>query len=148
MNPHSTKEIVTVAVAACAIVTLLIAWVTPLASAEEVEPAPVFTSAQAKAGKAAFDKNCAACHMPDLSGDADAPPLAGNQFMSSWRGRQTKDLYQYMSSAMPPGMASLGTDIYTSITAYILQSNGAVAGPDPLTMTTAVPIGIITVKKR
>ena len=35
----------------------------------------VFTTEQADAGRVAYAKNCAACHMPDLSGDNEKPPL-------------------------------------------------------------------------
>jgi hypothetical protein len=85
--------------------------------------------------------------MRDLSGDVDAPPLVGTQFMSGWRSRNTKDLFHYMSMAMPPGSSSLSADSYTSITAYILQSNGAGAGPDPLTTTTTMAIGKVAARK-
>ena len=144
MTEHSLKAVVVTSVMACAIATALIVWV-PFAHAQE--PARVFTASQAQAGKAAFEKNCAVCHMRDLSGDMDAPPLAGSQFMSGWRSRNTKDLFQYMSTAMPPGSSPLPADTYTSITAYILQSNGAAAGPDSLTTTTTVSIGTVAVRK-
>src|SRR4051812_12311813 len=64
---------------------------------------PVFTSDQAATGKVAFSKHCASCHMPDLSGDNDVPQLAGANFMNTWRRRSTRDLLDYMSTAMPPG---------------------------------------------
>jgi mono/diheme cytochrome c family protein len=148
MSAHSLKETATVTLATtCIVATLLLFLVLPLASAEETDVARVFTTQQATTGKGAFEKNCAACHMRDLSGDMDAPPLAGAQFMSSWRTRSTKDLFQYMSTAMPPGSSPLSADAYASITAYILQSNGGVAGPDVLTTKTAVPIGNVAAKK-
>jgi mono/diheme cytochrome c family protein len=143
MSVHSIKEVVGTAALTCVMATALIVGVS-LAHAEE--PPRVFTAGQAAAGKAAFETNCAVCHMHDLSGDMDAPPLAGSQFMSGWRSRNTKDLFQYMSTAMPPGSSPLSADSYTSITAYILQSNGAVAGPDPLT-TTTVAIGTVAARK-
>jgi mono/diheme cytochrome c family protein len=117
-----------------------------LARAQETPPAPVFTAEQASAGKSAFEKSCAACHMQNLTGDADAPALVGTSFMSTWRTRTTRDLLEYMSTSMPPGSSPLGAEVYTSITAYVLKSNGATAGPNALTVTTAVPIGTVTGK--
>jgi len=147
MSAHTLKEAMLATMATCAIAAGVITSLSGPANAEEAELARVFTTTQATAGKAAFEKNCAVCHMRDLSGDADAPQLAGTQFMSSWRTRSTKDLFQYMSSAMPPGSSPLSADLYTSITAYVLQSNGAVAGPEPLTMTVAMPIGRVAREK-
>ena len=138
MSDHSLKAVAVTTAVTCVIVTALIVGVS---FAHAGEPPRVFTTGQAVAGKAAFEKNCAVCHMRDLSGDMDAPPLAGTQFMSGWRSRNTKDLFQYMSTAMPPGSSPLTADAYASITAYILQSNGAAAGPDALTPATVVAIG-------
>ena len=101
---------------------------------------PVFTAQQAAAGRNAYATSCASCHMPDLSGSNDAPPLAGPVFMSTWRARTTKDLFEYLSASMPPGGASLNTEIYESITAYILEVNGASAGETSFRATTAVDI--------
>ena len=144
MSEHSLKAVVVTTAVACVVVTVLIVCVS---FAYAQEPPRVFTVGQAVAGKAAFEKNCAVCHMRDLSGDMDAPPLAGSQFMSGWRSRTTKDLFQYMSTAMPPGSSPLSADTYTSIASYILQSNGAEAGSDSLTTTTIVPIGTVAGRK-
>jgi mono/diheme cytochrome c family protein len=105
--------------------------------------APVFSAEQAAAGKLAFGKACAGCHMADLSGHDDAPPLAGAPFASSWRTRTTKDLLDYMSTAMPPGASSLAPEDYASIVAYVLQINGAVAGAQALSASTVAPIGSV-----
>ena len=144
MSAHLLKDVVVTTAVTCVMATILIVGVS-FTHAEE--PPRIFTAGQAVAGKAAFEKNCAVCHMRDLSGDMDAPPLAGPQFVSGWRSRNTKDLFQYMSTAMPPGSSPLSADSYTSISAYILQSNGAVAGPDPLTTTTSVAIGVVAARK-
>ncbi len=105
--------------------------------------APVFTAAQATTGNAAYRANCAGCHAPDLGGRNEAPPLAGPNFMSKWGARSTKELFDYMSATMPPGGGSLGADQYAAITAFILQTNGASAGVQALTATTATPIASI-----
>jgi hypothetical protein len=80
--------------------------------------------------------------MPDLGGRNEAPPLAGTNFMNTWRARTTKDLVEYMGT-MPPDAPSLAADQYLAIAAYVLQSNGAPAGTQPFTATTAAQIGSI-----
>ena len=103
-------------------------------------PEPVFTAEQATAGRAAYAKHCASCHMPDLSGNTEIPPLAGAVFIDTWGSRSTKNLFDYSAEAMPYGAPSLSLESYTAITAFILQANGGVAGSSALTGSTAVPI--------
>ena len=103
-----------------------------------------FTATQATAGKAAYAKSCASCHMPDLSGNSEIPALAGPAFREMWGTRSTKELFDYMSAAMPYGAPSLTVAEYSAIVAYVLQVNGAVAGEEELTAATAVPIGSVT----
>jgi mono/diheme cytochrome c family protein len=69
--------------------------------ARQAPAAPVFTADQAGAGKAAYAKHCASCHMPDLTGNAETPALAGTPFIGTWGTRSTKELLDYMSAAMP-----------------------------------------------
>ena len=107
-------------------------------------PAASFTVQQATAGKAGYAKNCASCHMPDLSGNGEISALAGPTFMETWGPRTTKQFFDYISAAMPYGQPSLTTDAYTEITAFILQSNGAVAGETALSAATAAPIRDLT----
>jgi len=101
---------------------------------------PVFTAQQAAAGRNAYGRSCASCHMPDLGGSNDAPPLAGPLFTSTWRTRSTKDLFEYLSASMPPGGGSISTGTFESITAYILEANGASVGETSFRATTAVAI--------
>jgi alcohol dehydrogenase (cytochrome c) len=103
----------------------------------------VHTAAQSAAGRAAYQANCASCHMPDLAGRSEAPPLAGPNFMNSWRSRTTRDLFEFIQSTMPPDGSNLTADQYLAVTAFILESNGAPAGAQPLTATTAAAIGSI-----
>jgi alcohol dehydrogenase (cytochrome c) len=115
-----------------------------LAFVSAQQPAPaIYTEAQAAAGKTVYDANCAACHLPDLSGRNEASPLAGPNFMNTWRGRSTRELFDYISSTMPPGRANLGADAYLAVTAFILQVNGARPGTQPLAAATTVPVGAI-----
>jgi alcohol dehydrogenase (cytochrome c) len=103
----------------------------------------VFTADQAAAGRAAYQAGCASCHLADLSGRNEAPPLAGGTFLNTWRTRTTKDLIEYMQATMPPNAASLAPDQYAAIASFILQANGATPGGLPLTVASAVPIGSI-----
>ena len=111
-------------------------------------PASVFTAEQATAGSAAYAKHCASCHMPDLSGNTEIPPLAGAVFIDTWGSRSTKDLFDYSAEAMPYGAPSLSLESYTAITAYVLQANGGVAGPSALTGSTAVPISSVIAEQK
>jgi mono/diheme cytochrome c family protein len=104
----------------------------------------VFTIEQATAGKAAYAKSCASCHLPDLSGSNEIPALAGQPFKDAWGARTTKELFDYMSAAMPYGGPSLSTDSYASILAYILQFSGAMPGARALDTSTVVRIDSLT----
>ena len=111
--------------------------------AEQAAAPGIFTAAQAATGRDAYQARCASCHLADLGGRNEASPLAGSSFMNVWRGRSSKELYDYIRASMPPGGATLGADEYLSITAFILQTNGVPAGTAALTPTTAVPIGSV-----
>jgi mono/diheme cytochrome c family protein len=115
-----------------------------LMAGQQAPAASVFTAEQATAGRAVYAKQCASCHMPDLSGNVEYPPLAGTAFMNTWGTRSTKEFYDYMSAAMPYGAPSLSADEYSAIVAFILQSNGAVAGPEALSGSMAVAIRSVT----
>jgi mono/diheme cytochrome c family protein len=105
---------------------------------------PIFTAEQAVAGKAAYSRSCAKCHMPDLGGTPDAPPLSGNRFLDTWRARTTKQLFDFVLGAMPPGGPAVNGEIkpdtYAAILAYVLQSNGALPGETPLDPSTSLPL--------
>jgi mono/diheme cytochrome c family protein len=130
--------------ATTAVIAVLVGSGVVLIAGRQVPAAPVFTTEQATAGRTTYAKHCASCHMPDLSGNVEYPPLAGTAFISTWGTRSTKDFYDYMSAAMPYGGPSLSVEEYTAILAYILEVNGAVAGAHALSASTAVPIGSVT----
>jgi alcohol dehydrogenase (cytochrome c) len=106
-------------------------------------PSAVFNGSQATAGATVYAASCASCHMADLAGRNEAPQLAGNNFMNTWRGRSTRDLFEFIQSTMPPTGENLSAGQYLAVTAFILQANGAPAGEASLTATTAVPIGSV-----
>lgn len=104
----------------------------------------VFTEAQATAGKAEYLKTCAACHTEGLIPTdgakyqgRDIPPLAGTRFMGKWGALTTRDLTARVKIAA-------GAETYVTVTAYILQFNGAPAGEQPLTPDTAIEIRATT----
>ena len=103
-----------------------------------------FTGAQATEGRATYLSKCSVCHQPDMKGSSEAPPLAGGNFLNTWRNRSTVDLFNRIRTTMPqndPG--SLSDQEAVSIVAYILQSNGATAGSNELAATQLVPIGAV-----
>src|SRR5688500_7595459 len=88
--------------------------------------APAFTAAQATAGRAAYEANCAACHGAALT---DTVPLSGPAFAATWKSRPAAELTKIIQSSMPPtNPGGLPAQDYTNITAYILQFNGLLPG--------------------
>ena len=116
----------------------------PAAGQQPAGAAGPFTEAQATAGATAYQANCATCHQPDLRGQGTATPLAGSAFMGAWGGRAARELLSFIQLTMPPGNpGTLGADTYTNIAAFILRSNGARAGTQPLTADTQVLINSV-----
>ena len=100
-----------------------------------------FTAAQAAAGATAYQTSCSSCHAADLGGRNEAPQLAGSNFVTSWGTRTAGELVAFMQSSMPPGNpGGLGEAAYGNLGAYILQSNGAAPGTQPLTRASTVVI--------
>ena len=114
-----------------------------IAAGQQPPATSTFTAAQASAGQQAYAASCATCHMPDLRGNNEAPALTGQDFMNTWRARQTRELVEYIQKGMPPAGPRLPTEQYLAITAYILQSNGGRASAQPLTPTAATPVGVM-----
>lgn len=115
-----------------------------VASGQQPPRTAPFTRAQAEAGRATYQSKCASCHLPDLKGSNEAPPLSGGNFVNTWRNRTTSDLFNRIRNTMPmsnPG--SLSDEEAVTIVAFILQSNGASPGTQALTAETLVPIGAV-----
>ena len=101
-----------------------------------------FTAAQAAQGHKDYSSACASCHHENLSGGGEAPSLAGGNFLKSWGSRSTRELYNYIQSAMPLGKGgSLSNQSYENIVAFLLEVNGATPGGKPFTGDTDVKIG-------
>jgi mono/diheme cytochrome c family protein len=102
----------------------------------------VYSSAQAKSGKAAYETNCARCHSADLAGFS-GPPLKGDLFMDRWREFKLNVLVDLIQTEMPLGAGgSLSEKMYLDISAYLLQSNGIPAGQKELT-SAALPVTLL-----
>ena len=108
---------------------------TALLAAED-EANAAFTQAQATAGKAGYEENCASCHGNGLEGFGLVPTLTGAIFAGRW-GDKPADQLANSVNRMPPGAeGSLDPSEYTQILAYVLEHNGMKAG------ARALPTGI------
>src|ERR1700675_1447340 len=129
--------------AICRMVVALGIYIATAAAQQPARTGP-FTAEQATAGRAIYQSTCAACHLPDMKGSFEAPPLDGGHFLNTWRNRPTSDLFTRIRNTMPvsnPG--SLSDQDAVNLVAFILQANGAIAGTQALTAQTIVPIGAV-----
>jgi hypothetical protein len=136
------------------------------------QPAPtgIFTSAQAEAGRTAYERTCGQCHTSSLlgrKGEGELPPisslsatyqkfigprgfvapLAGKVFLDRWGQKTAAELIaRFQETVDDPTLNFEGMNGETTvnITAYILQVNGAKSGTQPLTRTTDVIVSSIT----
>src|SRR5437773_11198682 len=116
----------------------------PAAGQQPAGGAGPFTAAQAAAGATAYQANCSTCHQPDLRGQGTATPLAGQAFIGAWGSRPASELLSFIQLTMPSGSpGTLSADTYANIASFILQSNGARAGNQPLTANTQVLINTV-----
>ena len=101
-----------------------------------------FTIDQAADGWSVYGVQCGQCHGVNLEGMIHAPPLSGVEFLNSWLGQTTDDMFAYLRDEMPPGQAGVISDqAYIDLVAYLLEANGAVPGDRTLTVDAGVPIG-------
>ena len=98
-------------------------------------PNGVYTKEQAERGRVRYDDSCAACHGAKLEGGSSGP-LAGEQFIASW-ARPTltlDDFFFIVRKTMPKDApASLTSEQYVDVVAYILQQNSFPPGEKELT---------------
>ncbi len=119
----------------------LAAFISTFAGAQQVGSLGTYTTEQADAGRALYGARCAACHLRDLRGSNEAPPLAGGNFLNAWQSRTAVDLFNRIRTTMPPNNpGSLSDQDSVNIVAFILEANGAAAGPKTLTAASAVSI--------
>src|SRR5687768_14080212 len=99
----------------------------------------VFSDAQAARGRTLYTARCAGCHGADLSGGAQAPPLAGQAFRFKWRQEPLSALFIKIRYTMPPRTppnapanaaepVTLTAEQGADLVAHMLRSNGFPAG--------------------
>jgi hypothetical protein len=147
--------------------TVILVATLPIFGQQSTDRPRVFTAEQATAGQRELQENkfgaCSDCHAKSLtgrSGDKDetpelnslpenlqttirnyggrVPQLAGPKFITRWGARSTKDFSREMMNRFT---GPLDKETQLNIMAYILQLNGALPGPQPLTRSTDVEIG-------
>jgi hypothetical protein len=138
---------------------------------QQPTPSGVFTSAQAEAGRLAYERTCGKCHTNTLLGRKGDPgelppvsslpasyqkfigprgfvaPLTGKAFIDRWGGKTAGQLIaRFQETVDDPYFQFEGVNEETTvnITAYVLQVNGAKAGTEPLTRTTGALVSSIT----
>lgn len=108
----------------------------------------VYSADQAKRGQALYSESCSNCHMDDLSGSGQAPPLAGDAFLENWEGRSVGDLFDNVRTTMPLNQPdSMSPQEYLDMVTFLLQSNGFPAGKDELKNDPETLKSIIITKK-
>ena len=88
----------------------------PLSLSEEVHTA----------GQVAYDRACAACHLPTFLGSFEAPELAGPNFRAVWTERTLNEFRATVRTMPPQAPNSLRAAEYDAITVYLLSANGLV----------------------
>ena len=156
--------------AAVAVAFVAVATVSVLAAAAGQAPTAakrtvidgVYTVEQAKRGRDSYRKRCVLCHLdngqgqqavPEIpgqslerEGDAEAPPIAGEEFLKKWNGHTVRELFE-KTSTMPVGSpGALKPQEYADLVALILEFNKFPAGSQELP---AAPdqLGQITIGK-
>jgi alcohol dehydrogenase (cytochrome c) len=92
-----------------------------------------YTSEQVAQGRWEYSQKCGVCHGQQLQGTG-APALKGKIFNDQWNGKKLTDFYGYVHSNMPLGLgASLPSQEYADIVAFLLAQSGLPAGTDKFT---------------
>ena len=86
----------------------------PLSLTEEVHTA----------GQTAYERACAACHLPNFVGSFEAPELAGPNFRAVWTERTLNEFRATVRTMPPTAPNSLRDNEYDAITVYLLSANG------------------------
>lgn len=95
-----------------------------------------YASAQIAQGRWEYSQQCAVCHGAQLQGTG-APALKGRIFNEQWNGKKLSELYEYVHKNMPLGRgASVPSQEYANIVAYMLAQSGLPAGTELFTPKT------------
>jgi hypothetical protein len=150
----------------------LAALAVPAFAGNDARPS-VFTSAQAKTGKVAYESTCGLCHLTSLRGrtggpdelpDTDTlpenyqktigsggqvPALVGEEFMAKWGPKTAGEFAERILEATKgfPPTGNDGKTTFIAVAAYILQANGARPGKQALTTTNPVPVNATVVPR-
>ena len=93
----------------------------------------VYSAQQAARGLLAYTENCQKCHQEDLRGDEFSPGIGGAALTYFWQDLTLSDYFEAMRTLMPADdPASLPTETYADIVAYVLQFSGFPPGPGEL----------------
>jgi len=93
----------------------------------------VYNEEQTKRGEALYDRECASCHKPDLSGADEIAALAGPAFLANWEGLTVGDLSERVRVSMPPSKPGrLSRQQIADILCHVLSVNGFPAGKTEL----------------
>lgn len=130
----------------------------------------IFTSAQAEAGRTAYENTCGKCHTYTLLGRKGeegefppasslpapyqkfignpnhVPPLAGKTFLSRYGEKTAAQLIaRFQVTVDDPffQFKDIHDETTVNITAYVLQMNGAKPGSQPLTRTTGTIVNSV-----
>jgi alcohol dehydrogenase (cytochrome c) len=140
MTPSGKKT--AIAVAALATTAIVGLWASS-GFGQNLAAGP-FNAAQVDAGRTAYVGNCLVCHGDTMSGNGEAPAIAGKGFMVSWGGQTAKDLFDTIKGQMPYGAAgSLSDETYANLVAFLLHANGARTGTTAFTPTNTVRISSV-----
>ena len=102
----------------------------------------VFSDAQAARGQALYGQQCASCHGAGLKG-AQAPPLVGDVFVSTWSTQPLSGLANKIRNTMPAdGPGELTAEQSADLVAHILKTGGFPASRTELASTDAALSGI------
>lgn len=141
--------------AAAALVVFMTTYVASGFSPTAHAPAPrsvkdgVYTAEQARRGRDHYRKRCVLCHLdngqgrgaePEIvgqslerEGDAEAPAIAGAEFLTKWSGQTARALYDKVAATMPPGGAgTLTAHDYADVVAYLFELSKLPAGQQDL----------------
>jgi alcohol dehydrogenase (cytochrome c) len=106
---------------------------TCLSSAAFADGSGWYTAPQVSQGRWEFSQKCAVCHGAQLQGGG-APALKGTAFNQRWNGKKLSDFYNFVHEDMPLGLgASLPSQEYADIVAFLLAQSGLPAGTDKFT---------------
>jgi mono/diheme cytochrome c family protein len=92
----------------------------------------VYSAGQAARGQVIYKARCAECHGNVMEGTI-GPPLAGEEFLSTWSARSLANLVDKIQKTMPFNLpTNLSRQESTDLATYILQVGKFPAGPAEL----------------